>query len=117
MGVAETSGLPLESAAPTDASVLEPTLEPIVSSSSASTNVMDDSAILGKSTIVRDIELERMTKLMALAEVADKHLVEITTPEGVSIKPMRATLQQVQTIQDAKVRRQRQSRVLVCNLQ
>jgi hypothetical protein len=94
-------------------------LTPIVASSSttASSTVMPDSSVLGKSTLVRDIELQRMTKLRELAEVADKHLVEITTPEGISIKPMRAALQQVQTVQEAKTRRQRQSRVLVCNIQ
>jgi hypothetical protein len=78
---------------------------------------MPDSSVVGKTALVRDIELERMSKLRELAEVADKHLVEITTPEGVSIKPMRASLQQVQAVQDAKTRRQRQSRVLVCIIQ
>lgn len=115
---------------PTSATVMEAPMAPVVATyeSSSSTKGMEepgaislpalaqDSADLGKATITRDAELERMAKLRELAEVADKHLVEIKTPEGLAIRPMRVGLEQVQTIENAKSRRQRQSRVVVCTI-
>jgi hypothetical protein len=123
MGFNETRGVPLDTITTTSTPVFssDAALPPVIMASSSTPSavpsIMPDSSVVGKTALVRDIELERMTKLRELAEVADKHLVEITTPEGVSIKPMRASLQQVQAVQDAKTRRQRQSRVLVCNIQ
>lgn len=118
MGFNETRGVPLDTMTTTPVF----SSDAVIMASSSSTpsavpSIMPDSSVVGKTALVRDIELERMSKLRELAEVADKHLVEITTPEGVSIKPMRASLQQVQAVQDAKTRRQRQSRVLVCIIQ
>lgn len=64
----------------------------------------------------RELELERMNRLKELAELADAHQVEITTPDGLGIKPLRPSVEQTRMVETERTKRQRVSRVTVCTL-
>jgi len=103
----------------TSATQLMPEQQPLttVITSATSEPMLADSSIIGKTTMPQqNLEIQRLTKLEELAQISGQHLVEIVTPDGTVIKPLRTQLQEVEAIQKAKTQRQRQSKVIVCSL-